>query len=84
MREKVIDIQEGYPTLEEKREIRNMKYSPDELTRGWRWEGFLGGSYYNTLRLAKICQGKKDLYYQTKLIKVKTKGRQTCFKIMLK
>ena len=45
----------------------------EKLPRGYRWEGFLGGSFYNTLNLAKIVMSRKSQFYHTKLIKIKTK-----------
>ena len=61
-----------------------IKISKDDLDHGWSWEGFLGGSYYNTLELAKIVQGRKSELYYTKLIKVKNKQGEEHYKIMLK
>jgi len=45
----------------------------NKLPRGYRWEGFLGGSFHNTLNLAQIVASRKSVYYHTKIIKIKTK-----------
>ena len=68
---------------DKQKEGLKLKLSIDELPNNWEWEGFLGGSYYNTYALAEICLSKiKGFHPEAKIIKVKNKQGEIHFKIM--
>lgn len=57
---------------ERQKEGLKLPLSKDELKNGWEWEGFLGGSAYNTYALALLCAEKiKRRYSKVEIIKIK-------------
>jgi hypothetical protein len=43
----------------------------EKLPKGYHWQGFLGGSFNNTLNLAKIVQSRASVHNHTKIIPIK-------------
>lgn len=45
----------------------------EKLRKGEHWEGFLGGSFNHTLRLAQIIASRKSQHYHTRIVKIRHK-----------